>query len=155
MPTANITWSYSMCYCIYFAIIWLVQSGRSQQLFSPTGKPAAQPAKLLWLHAAGIFWLGLVPLTVANPVINTMVETSDTRFVLMASFLAALLLAVYMGARDARKFTFSPTPRAPYPKSFYRRYLALRIPFLISYELFFRGHLLFFNQKIWGYLQPL
>lgn len=145
MLPLNITGGYAICYSIYFAQLLVVQSSNSQQLVNAAGKPAAQPGKLLWLHAAGICWLGLVPLALSSPVHDTLTANGSPGFGLMGAFLAALLLAVYLGATDARKFMLAPTLKPAYTTSFYKRYFLLRIPFLICYELFFRGHLLFVN----------
>ena len=150
MLSLDHTGVYVICYGMYAAVVLVVQAQRSLQLFNTAGKPAAQPGMLLWLHIGGIFLLGLLPFAVAKPLINQLAEQGDAGYFTWASVVAALLLAIFLGATDGRKFTLAVASSHPYTKPFYRRYFLLRIPFLISYELFFRGLLLFANKENMG-----
>ena len=145
MLPANITRSFSICYCMYFIMLWLVHLNHSHQLVDQKGKPVALPGQLLGLHIAGILWLGVVPLTWASPILPVIIGPQGTGANFRLLFFAILFIAIAIGSREGRRYEAAPGDTAALCKSFFPRYLAARIPFLISYELFFRGHLLFFN----------
>lgn len=145
MLPVNITWSFSLCYCMYFIMLCLVHLKCSHQLVDQKGKPVPRPGQLLGLHIAGILWLGVVPLTWASPILPIIIGPQDLGANFRMIVFASLFLAMTIGSREGRLYKLAASDTAALCKSFFARYLAVRIPFLISYELFFRGHLLFFN----------
>ncbi|HSN60044.1 MAG TPA: CPBP family intramembrane glutamic endopeptidase, partial [Ferruginibacter sp.] len=59
------------------------------------------------------------------------------------SILAITILLIYIGTLQGKRQVIASNLNTALPTAFYIRYFMLRIPFLVSYEIFFRGLLLF------------
>lgn len=150
MFTSNIISNYAICYSMYFIMIWIIYLNNSHQLFDQKGLPAKNPGNLLALQIAGILWLGLVPLIWAKPILKIIFGEGKTGTEFILSFISVLLFLIFTGIHQAKE-TVKVSQKITLPsRSYLSRYFILRIPFLLSYEIFFRGLLLFLNIEKFG-----
>ena len=143
MFSTNLISNYAICFCMYFAMLRIIQLNRSNQLVDEKGCFAQNPGNLLGLQIAGILWLGLVPLIWATPILHIIMGDKNIQPVWSVSIFAVAILLMHVGTLQGKRQVVLSPPNTGLPKLFYIRYFILRIPFLVSYEIFFRGLLLF------------
>lgn len=143
MFTTNVFLSYSICYCMYFAMLWFANTNKSSSLVDEKGVFAQNGGKLLGLHIAGILWLGLVPLIWLNPLAGQVFGNKNPEWIIMLLFCFVFCLMVLITILQAKGIPAPAQINRAFTDSFYGRYFLLRSLFLISYELFFRGYLFF------------
>ncbi len=143
MFSTNLISNYAICFCMYFAMLRIIQLNRSNQLVDEKGVFAQNPGNLLGLQIAGILWLGMVPLIWATPIAGLIMGDKNNGKIFNFSVFAIAFVLFYIGTVQAKRQAIVSQSNTGFTKLFYIRYFMLRIPFLVSYELFFRGLLLF------------
>jgi membrane protease YdiL (CAAX protease family) len=127
-----------------FVITWLTRQNKSNRLFDSKGFLAADTTSLLRLNLAGICLFGMIPLLFYKNSIVSLVlgDHMPTNYWLIAfSFL--LLLITFTGFHSGWQMKLKLNNARVSSKAFLSQYFTFRILFLLSYELFFRGILLF------------
>ncbi len=150
MFITNLLWNYVLCFCMYFAMLWIVQLNKSNQLVDEKGSFPRNSGNLLGLQIAGILWLGVVPLIWATPLIDLIIGKENSGPVFNFSVSAFTIILIYIGKLHGKRQLIASNLNTALPKSYYIRYLILRMLFLVSYEIFFRGLLLFVNAEKMG-----
>ena len=135
---------YAVCYCMMFILTWITKRNKSNRLFDAKGIMAANTGNLIGLHIAGIGWLGLVPITLFNqPLKGILSGIGIQSNFLVLLFLVLLIVIGIIGFKSGRQIQISHQYIHGLSKAFLLHYFSVRILFLFSYELFFRGLLLF------------
>lgn len=142
---------YASCFIGFFMQTGISWQHNSNRLFNDQGKPASQPGYLTALYISGIMWLAFFPLVLRNdaneiPFIQTGTISTTTG---LGLFLLTGLF-VFTGIKSSRQIIPAKENQIHLNKFFIAYYVVLRIAFLFSYELFFRGFLLFDVSKFSG-----
>lgn len=147
---------YAGCYGVMFLLTWITNRNKSNRLFDVNGIIAANTGNLLGLHIAGIGWLALVPVMLFHQSFKaTLSGTGLPSNSLVLLFLFLLVVICLTGYRAGRQIEISRYYCAGLSKVFLVHYFFFRILFLFSYELFFRGFLLFECIQIVGIFSAL
>ncbi len=135
---------YACCFTMVFVGTWISKYNKSNRLFDAQGVLAAKSSILLGLHVAGISLLGLFPIILLKKspeIILTGSRFPD--FLWLIVWVLLLIVIVATGLRAGRNIQIYQQYRHGFSNKFLSIYFLLRILFLCSYELFFRGLLLF------------
>ncbi len=154
MNKSNDILIYAACYFVQFAFTWIGKLDRTNRLFDTNGHPTPNRAQLIGLQLAGILWLALVPLTeLHRPICSILFSNDMQTFPLMLFFACMLATTAYAAFKEGRKIDRSLVPDNL--AGFLSFYLPVRIAFLCSYEIFFRGYLLFDCINWFGYIPAI
>ena len=135
---------YACCFAMLFAATWISKHNKSNRLFDAQGVLATSSNTLIGLHVAGIYWLGLVPLILLKKSFQIIFAGSSfPDFLWLTVWVFLLIVIVVTGLRAGRNIQICQPYRHGFSNKFLTIYFLLRILFLCSYELFFRGLLLF------------
>lgn len=123
----------------------------SNRLFNDEGYLAGNKWHLAELYAGGIFWLALFPAAfpVHSAVLKIIPATTPGPLQIIP-FILLLTILVITGINRGGKI-IPAIQHETLPKNFLHYYFPLRIFFIFSYELFFRGFLLFDVAAITGF----
>lgn len=144
MNNLDTTTVYALCFSMVFVVTWTGNLNKSNRLFNTNGEAALNGVNLLWLHVAGIFWLGLVPIPLFKQFgIHMLPVNGFPSFLWTCLFLIAFVLAVFTGMSNGRCIHIRKSTKPVLSDIFIRFYFPVRIVYLAAYELFFRGVLLF------------
>ncbi len=147
---------YSFCYFTIFILTWISKLNESNRLFNTKGILAANTGYLIGLHLAGILLFGLVPLTIFNQSNKLILEVGEIPTLSwLLSFILLIILTTITGLRSGEPIEIKQQYKNGSSKIFLIQYFPIRILFLCSYELFFRGFLLFDLIKWLGILQAV
>ncbi|MEP7165021.1 MAG: CPBP family glutamic-type intramembrane protease [Ferruginibacter sp.] len=151
MNSTDALLKYALCFSMFFIIKWISKANRSNRIFDVNGALSANTANLIGLHLAGILWLGLVPVMLFKGSFNELI-TGGVRPELLwySSFIPLVILLAVTVSRASRQITIGHNNIHMLPAKFLRHYFLVRILFLVFYELFFRGLLLFDCLKWFG-----
>jgi hypothetical protein len=147
MLTYNMT-VHLLCYSMVFIIAWLSKLNKAQNLADDKGILTSRPGYITGAHIAGILWLGIVPWQLLNdPVSQILFGKTIPGNVALFTFIILLTTAVLIIKRQfsniaySNKYTNENTAHLSH--AFFLLYFIVRIAFLFSYELWFRGYFLF------------
>ena len=142
---------YAGCFTMLFASTWISKHNKSNRLFDAQGVLAVNSSTLLGSHAAGIYWLGVVPLILLKRSPEIVLTGSGFPGILwLLVWVFLLIVIVFTGLKAGRNIQIYQAYRHGFSNKFLTIYFLLRILFLCSYELFFRGWLLFDGIKWCG-----
>lgn len=137
-----------LCYSMVFIIAWLSKLNKAQNLADDKGILTSRPGYITGAHIAGILWLGIVPWQLLNdPVSQILIGKTIPGNVALFTFIILLTTAVLIIKRQflniaySNKYKNENTPHLSHV--FFLLYFIVRIVFLFSYELWFRGYFLF------------
>ncbi len=103
------------------------------------------------LHLAGILWFGCVPFNLFNHSFNIILSITQLPvFSWTLLFVSLLVVAVLAGFKASNQVQIRQSNIRGVSKKIISHYFVIRILFLFSYELFFRGYLLFDCMHWWG-----
>ncbi len=156
MNSSDALLKYALCYSMMFILTWISKLNKSNRLFDAKGLLAANAGNLIGLHFAGILWMGLVPFTLFKQSFKAILYGSGLptlSWLLLFVFLLAII--VLTGFRASRQIHIKQENIPASSNKFLNYYFLVRILFLCSYELFFRGFLLFDCIKWVGILQAI
>lgn len=147
MQTTNII-VYLLCYALFFLFSWISKRTNSQRLINEHGIFTSNPTNLIAFHVIGIILFGIIPLLLLKQsflkvLINARIL--DSSFVLV--FILLFILVLNIVYKQSRYAALKKQPlyksSAHLSSSFFIPYFIVRAIFLFSYELWFRGFLLF------------
>lgn len=151
MNNSNILLTYALCYTIIFILTWISKRNKSNRLFNSKGLPADNTGYLLALHVAGVFWLGMVPVLVFKYSLKSFLFGSERLDFFWLSMIVLLSATMFItGFNESRKVYINHENIPAISYKFFSCYFFARILFLCTYELFFRGFLLFDCIKWFG-----
>ena len=147
---------YACCFSMFFIIKWMSKTNRSNRLFDKNAALSTNTGNLIGLHLAGILWLGLVPVILLKRSFNETI-TGEVLPTLswFLSFISLIALVVISVLRVNRKIHIPHKNIHILSGKFIGQYFFVRILFLVAYELFFRGMLLFDCIKWFGIFQAI
>lgn len=135
---------YAGCYSFMFIITGIAKRDKSNRLFDTKGVLAINGNNLIGLHLAGIIVFGIVPYVILNPSFKRILlgtAIPDLPGSMLLFFL--LILISMMGFRASRHISIRGESKPGEYKKVISWYFMIRILFLVAYEFFFRGVILF------------
>ena len=146
---------YSFCYLMVFILSLISKKEGSQRLIKDDATISDKPGNIIGLHIIGIMWLGMVPwfvlkLSVLKTFTGSGIPHSSVLVIIAALLILATALAIRVGKNIQQQPANSNYINNQLPVRFLTSYFALRMVFLFSYELFFRGFLLFDSIQAMG-----
>jgi membrane protease YdiL (CAAX protease family) len=153
MDHLHIISKYAICYGIFFLILLLGKSERSNRLFDRKGT-VSNPGMLLGVLTGGFLWLGVVPFFILHHSISEIVfGRRAPGMVQLCTLLVLLILAIATAITESDKLNTRKAVEeqiSRLSKTYLLRYILYRIIFLVSYESFFRGYLLTDSMQLTG-----
>ncbi len=129
-------------FVLYFGLSYISKSLKFRNLIDVLNN--GNRIRLLNLkHFLGIIIFGAVPLTFYSTKLSFKISSSDSIWILIGSFAVASFLAAFIAYSSAKKIKLSPHDIRNDFSLEITGYFIIRVIFLISYEFFFRGVLLY------------
>jgi membrane protease YdiL (CAAX protease family) len=139
---------YLFGYALFFGFSWVCKNNGIHRLINDDGNFTSKPRGLIGAHIIGIIWLGLFPLIFLKQSILQVLATIKipVSFVIVLYFFIFLLIVTI--ASNQSKSTYEKARGLSengihLSSQFFITYFIVRALFLFSYELWFRGFLLF------------
>ena len=139
---------YFLTYVAMFGLGWMSKINKCHRLFDDDAVMTQKPGMLIGIHLTGIIWLAIAPLlqlnlSVVQVLFGNSVPNIISVFTFGFVFLFAMLVAFKLG-KNINSSTDAPSETNQQSRgSLTNRYFIIRALFIISYELWFRGFLLF------------
>lgn len=139
---------YLMSYILFFVFNWKCIKEGNQRLINDDGDFTSKPKQLIHAHLIGAIWLGIAPvMTLKESVLNVLIDpkTIETNTILLyaLTFIAILFVALQQSKNALEKREQPSGSSLHLSAFFFGSYFMTRALFLFSYELWFRGGLLF------------
>ncbi len=139
---------YIVCYVVFFIVAWMNKVNNGQNLIDGEGILTTKPGNLIGWHIIGILWLGALPIILLKlPVLKVLVGSQMPNISYVLLFILVLALIVFIAIRQGENRNTgnlqSVEGFSQLSSSFLIGYFIIRIVFLVVYELWFRGFLLF------------
>ena len=134
----------SVSYLLFFALLLLAKKQNVNRITTESGTLVSAPL-LLWLHLAGIVLFGLLPFYFSFMPLSFSLRLKGAPELPTMISLVFFLFTLWLAPRLAKKQVtrFSPQMQAVRPSFGYLgSYFFLRMLFIASYEIWFRGFLL-------------
>ena len=141
---------YSLSFILMFIITWISKVKSSNRLFDEKGIAAKSSGILIGLHVSGILILGLLPVLILQKPLTQLISGNGITTVAGSLFCVLFVLASFTGFSAGKKIIIKEVNMQILSLRFLTQYFIVRILFLCSYELFFRGMLLFDCIKWFG-----
>ncbi len=147
MDILHLVSKYAICYGVFFLVSYISKTESSNRLLNANGM-VKNPGMLLGLQIAGILWFGVVPFFIFPYSFNDIVFGREMPSIFQLSCLVLIIIiSIVIAIRESVKQHPGKIKNQQeaifFNKKFIRRYFFLRAIFLICYEIFFRGYLLF------------
>ncbi|MCI4442645.1 MAG: CPBP family intramembrane metalloprotease, partial [Lentimicrobium sp.] len=131
-----------------FGFSWICKIKGIHRLVNDNGVFTQKPRGLITAHIIGIIWLGILPIIVLKQSILqvlTEIKIPVSFIIVLYFFLLILIIAIaFEQSKNAyEKSQSSSESFARLSSDFFISYFIVRALFLFSYELWFRGFLLF------------
>jgi len=139
---------YIISFVLFFGFSWLSKTKGTHRLIDTDGIFTQKPRGLIIAHIIGILWLGLIPVFLLKQsilqvlTISKILESFSVGLYFLL-FILILTIAFYQskGAFENRQNSSGNVNNLS--SEFFISYFIIRALFLFSYELWFRGFLLF------------
>jgi membrane protease YdiL (CAAX protease family) len=133
---------------VFFGFSWMCKIKGIHRLINDDGVFTLKPKGLISAHIIGIIWLGLISVILLkhqNFEVLTEIKTPVSFIIVLYFFLFLLIVAIaFEQSKNAYiKSQSSSESFARLSSEFFLSYFIIRALFLFSYELWFRGLLLF------------
>ena len=139
---------YLMSYILFFVFNRKCIKEGNQRLINDDGDFTSKPKQLIHAHLIGAIWLGIVPvMTLKESVLKVLIDPktieANTILLYVLTFIVILFVALQQ-SKNAHKKREQPSGSLLHLSAFFfSSYFMTRALFLFSYELWFRGGLLF------------
>ena len=133
-----------------FIITWISRLKSSNRLFDEKGIPAKSTVILIGLHVCGILLLTALPVLILKKPLTELICGNGITTVTGSLFCVLFALVGLTGFSAGKKIIIKDVNMQILSSGFLTQYFIVRILFLCSYELFFRGMLLFDFIKWYG-----
>lgn len=139
---------YIISYVLFFGFSWVCKTKGIHRLIIGDGGFTQKPRGLIKAHIIEIIWLGILPIIVLNQSILKVladIKIPVSFIIVLYFFLLILIIAIaFEQSKNAyEKSQSSSESFARLSSNFFISYFIVRALFLFSYELWFRGFLLF------------
>ncbi|HEX7905720.1 MAG TPA: CPBP family glutamic-type intramembrane protease [Chitinophagaceae bacterium] len=147
---------YAGCYFLMFIITGKAKRSKSNRLFDTNGVLTANTENLIGLHLAGIIVFGVIPFALFKSSLETVLPGNRIPMLLwlLVLFFLVILISI-MGFRASRRISIRSENIPGEYKNIFGGYFIVRIFFLVAYEYFFRGVVLFEGIKWIGVLPSI
>ncbi len=140
---------YIFIYVLFFGFSWMCKIKGIHRLISDDGVFTSKPSGLINAHIIGIIWLGLFPVIVLKQsILKVLTEIKiPVSFIIVLYFFLFILtvtIAFNQSKNAYEKQQVSSESFTRLSLKFFISYFIVRAFFLFSYELWFRGLLLFY-----------
>ncbi|MDO9038900.1 MAG: CPBP family intramembrane metalloprotease [Lutibacter sp.] len=147
MQTTN-SLIYIFIYVIFFGFSWVSKVNGIHRLINDDGIFTQKPQGLIGSHAIGMIWLGITPLIlIKNSILNVLTEIKIPHSFFMVLYFSISILIITIAFNQSKKLyekkQESTENFIQLSKQIFFSYFIVRALFLFSYELWFRGFLLF------------
>lgn len=147
MQTTN-SLLYLFIYVLFFAFSWRCKINGIHRLINDDGGFTRKPLALIGFHIIGIIWLGIIPLIHLKHYVLQVLTKSiiPHSFVIVLFFFLFILMATIAFNQSKKAYEISQKYHknlGHLSSQFFVFYFIIRALFLFSYELWFRGLLLF------------
>ncbi|WP_395049366.1 CPBP family intramembrane glutamic endopeptidase [Flavobacterium sp.] len=139
---------YVISYVLFFGFSWMCKIKGIHRLINDDGVFTKKPKGLINAHIIGAIWLGLVPVIfLKQSIFKVLTEIKIPVSFIIVLFFFVLILIITIAFEQSRKAyeksQSSSESFARLSSKFFNSYFIVRALFLFSYELWFRGFLLF------------
>ncbi|MEW5675056.1 CPBP family glutamic-type intramembrane protease [Flavobacterium enshiense] len=136
-------------YSAFFALSWKSHKGGYLKLFNEFGGFTTRPFQLIGNHLAGVIVLGVLPLVLFKKDVAALLESDasgNANTILMGMIFFSLLIftAIWQGKKVGERIKNIETHEITLTVKPLVAYFVARFLFLIAYEFWFRGLLLFY-----------
>jgi len=147
MQTSN-SLLYLFIYVLFFGFSWWCKINGIHRLINDDGSFTRKPFGLIGSHVIGIIWFGIIPLiqmkhSVLQVLTNSIMPNSFVIVLFFFLFILMATVAFNQSKKAYEKTLDSPENFIHLSSQFFIFYFIMRALFLFSYELWFRGLLLF------------
>lgn len=144
--TSNLV--YLISYFLFFTLSWIGKTHNSNRLINDNGELTSRPLKLIGFHIIGIIILGLVPMILLNHsviILFTGNKAPDLPeiFIYLSIFIPLITIAFKQSKSVYGKNNGLAKSLNHLSITFFASYFIIRVLFLFTYELWFRGFVLF------------
>lgn len=135
-------------YVLFFGFSWICKINGIHRLINDDGVFTSKPIGLIGSHLVGMIWLGIIPvILLENSVLKvlTEIEIPNGFFMVLYALIFILIttIAWYQSKNEFRNKQRFTAAGVRLSSRFFIFYFVVRALFLFSYELWFRGFLLF------------
>lgn len=139
---------YIFIYILFFGFSWLCKINGVHRLINNDGVFTSKPRGLIGAHIIGMIWLGIVPAillktTILSVLTDLKTPHSFSMVLYLLVFILIMIIAFYQSENMFGKKQESAENLVHLSSQFFISYFIVRALFLFSYELWFRGFLLF------------
>jgi len=139
---------YIFIYVLFFGFSWMSKIRGIHRLINDDGGFTQKPRGLISAHIIGILWLGLFPLIVLKQsIFKVLTEIKiPVSFIIVLYFFLFILIVTIAFEQSKKAYEKCQVPSESFARlssNFFIYYFIVRALFLFSYELWFRGFLLF------------
>ncbi|MCI4443772.1 MAG: CPBP family intramembrane metalloprotease [Lentimicrobium sp.] len=139
---------YVISYVLLFGFSWMCKIKGIHRLINDDGGFTQKPKGLISAHIIGIIWLGLVPVIVLKQsILQVLTEIKmPVSFIIVLYFFLLILIITIAFEQSKKAYEKSQSSSESFARlslKFFNSYFIVRALFLFSYELWFRGFLLF------------
>ena len=133
---------------LFFGFSWICKIKGIHRLVNDDGVFTQKPRGLITAHIIGIIWLGLVPVIVLKQsILQVLTEIKmPVSFIIVLYFFLLILIITIAFEQSKKAYEKSQSSSESFARlslKFFNSYFIVRALFLFSYELWFRGFLLF------------
>lgn len=145
---------YLISYTFFFVFNRKNIKNGSQRLIDENGDFTSKPKQLLYTHFIGAIWLGFVPMiTLQNSFLNPLIDLQTIGIKNVLLYVLTLIVFLFIALKEsksAHEEKDNSESVFQLPTLFFSTYFISRALFLFSYELWFRGALLFETASVIG-----
>jgi membrane protease YdiL (CAAX protease family) len=146
---------YSFSYAMVFILSWISKKDGNYRLINDRGAITDKPGNVTGFHIIGILWLGLVPaFLLKQPVLKILTGSNAPDNSLLVIFSGLLILIAALAIKASKKVIqhvdYLNQNNYQLSTFYICRYFIIRLVFLFTYEMFFRGFLLSGSIKAMG-----
>jgi len=139
---------YIFIYMLFFGFSWLCKINDVHRLINNDGVFTSRPRGLIGFHIIGMIWLGIVPaILLKTSILSVLADIKIPHSFLMVLYLLIFVLIMTIAFNESKnifgKKQESTENLVHLSSHFFISYFIVRALFLFSYELWFRGFLLF------------
>lgn len=139
---------YTISYVLFFGFSWLCKIKGIHRFINDDGVFTQKIKGLITAHIIGIIWLGLIPIIVLKQsILEVLTQIKiPVSFIIVQYFFLLILIVAIACEQSKNAYKKSQVPSESFIRlssKFFISYFIVRALFLFSYELWFRGLLLF------------
>lgn len=139
---------YIFIYSLFFGFSWLCKINGVHRLINKDGGFTSKPRGLIGAHIIGMIWLGIVPvILLKSSILSALADIKIPHSFLILLYLLIFILLMTIAFNQSEnifgKKLKSTENLVHLSSQFFISYFIVRALFLFSYELWFRGFLLF------------